>query len=768
MDNQNLSGVPPAVTLSGLGAGPGGAGNLSGTNAQGIGGTGGTGGFLPGMEGGMDLATLMQMLQGGDATAGLGVGGSINAGVGAGSFGSGGGLGAGSFGQTQPGYVAGMSSMGGQTQGQQAAAGAIDPASIIQKFLGVAQQGAKAFGGGTGTASPTTGSGATGAEQEAFTTGTASPVNVGQDLSQSGLFQGGIGGTSSFADPTLEFLFTSGALNGLDSSQMSQLSSLPPDQLAGLKTALMSGETQSDLGSQLLSGQGGSGFTLGTGGLDTSLAPSGQSADYLGGGLGLLSGLMGLYQGSQSGNAGSLLGGAGSTLAGANQLMPGMGFGGEALGMVGAGANAPFAALSLANAVEKGDAAGIAQGLASLYGTTVPLINSIFGTTLPTLTSIAGSVLSGLGSAIGGTVGSGLGSAGAALGGTAASTVAPIAASVGGEVGGELAASTAAGAGAALPLGMIMGPYVVAKLIQAAQAMGPDKANARQLGIRMEDIYGQLPGELQTLQGIPGIAGQLSADSTPEQTADILKQMNAMQDQYQAGGWESHQKTGETQVQSVGEGTMGADVSGVQSALDRMNPYMQMMDLTRLRAQDSLSRAGWTPEQIQAQTGRYISPQEWAMNLNSQTPRTSYPGFNPTFNAAIRPENMRVGMNEGAFEYGPSLQQLGYTQNKFGISPTALLQQVEGIAPGNLEQGLMQLLSGYGGVNPGMMQMGFGQGLRPGMQRGAVSPQIMAAANSPRASTSGVAQGAQQGKLQEETLMDLLRRMSPGAAYQGV
>ncbi len=262
---------------------------------------------------------------------------------------------------------------------------------------------------------------------------------------------------------------------------------------------------------------------------------------------------------------------------------------------------------------------------------------------------------------------------------------------------------------------------------------------------------------ISQIQGIPDIASRLTSASTPEETAAILKQLNTLQDQYQAGGWESHQKSGVTTVKGVGDESggagMGADLSGVQQALDQMNPYFHTMDLTRLRAQDALSKAGWTPEQIQAQTGRYVSPQEWAMQLNAQnytgTGRSQpmYQDFNPTFNSQFRPDVSGPGFRETQMAragvtndsqlndllaamqnpgaematvggYDPRAinaaqsSQGDFMGTPYGTVNRSMYDQLAGIAPGNLEQGLMQYLQPYGGVNPGMMQMGFGQGLR--------------------------------------------------------
>ena len=156
MADQTLSGVPPVITLSGLQ----GTGGFSGQQQQTLSGQGGQGGGgLPGMTGGLDLMQLLAMLgQGGTPGAGtdLGLTSPLGAGAfsqpGGGGFGgiSGGGLGLGSP-QGGQGTVAGQTGQQSGNVGQ----GSIDPLSVIQKALGLAQKGAGLLG--TDTASPTIG-----------------------------------------------------------------------------------------------------------------------------------------------------------------------------------------------------------------------------------------------------------------------------------------------------------------------------------------------------------------------------------------------------------------------------------------------------------------------------------------------------------------------------------------------------------------------------------------------------------------------------------
>lgn len=404
----------------------------------------------------------------------------------------------------------------------------------------------------------------------------------------------------------------------------------------------------------------------------------------LGGLLGLTNLGLGVSQGNPVQAAGgglSAIGGLSGLLNNSPNLAGALGLG--SMGTAGSGLGGMSALGSI------GAGAGGLGGLLGIYGGIQGLMNG-------------GSVPSGLmqlGSGLAGTYG--------ALS-SLAPTVFPSATAALAAAVPSLAPAIAGAAAAAGPAAMVAAPYAIAKLIQAWQAMGPDKANARQLGNRVSNIYGQLPGELSQIQSIPGIIGQMNSNSTPAEAASVLKQLNHVQDQFQTGGWESYQKSGQTGVESVGPGNMHANLSDVQTALDKMNPYMQLMDVNRIRAQDILGRAGWTPEQIQQQTGRYIGPQEWAMNLNAQSYKGGsgqvpiYQNYNPTFNAAFRP---------AGWQDPNSSPPAGSLYTNFGNVNQSLWDQLTAIKPGNFESGLNQLLNQYGGVNPGMVQMGFGQGM---------------------------------------------------------
>src|SRR5690242_2891129 len=188
----NLSGVPPVVTLSGI---PG-VGSFSGAGQSDLSGTAGANSALFGMPGGPDLLSqlLSQAGAGSDIpslAAGLGLGSSLAAP----SFSQGfGGLDAGSVSQQGGiGGTGGTGASGGTVAGQSAAGGSggsvgsnTDPLSILSKVLGISSKAAGLLGGGQAsqTASPTQGGVSTSDQLRsqvpgAFQTPLASPVGEG-------------------------------------------------------------------------------------------------------------------------------------------------------------------------------------------------------------------------------------------------------------------------------------------------------------------------------------------------------------------------------------------------------------------------------------------------------------------------------------------------------------------------------------------------------------------------------------------------------------
>jgi hypothetical protein len=479
---------PPANSLSGL-FGPGAAG-ISGANAGGMSGTRDQGGGVPfGLPGGLDLAQLLAQMQGSDV--GVGAGSDILQSVTQGAFGQQtGGLGGGSFGQTQPGYVAGQTGGGGAQQAAQSqAAGSADPLAILQKVLGLAKTGIglasplmQDFGGLTqGDISGLTPESRAAFEQQRAGERIASPVVP--DLSSFSDAQGSLGYVAGDSQP--EPSFNTEFLGGMEEDV----------EAGGYRPGLGESTTSSDLSG---ADSGGAGLSGGGG--------STPGTNFIGAAQGGLSGTMGLLnllQGIQGDNPTLGVGGGLQTLGGLTGLLQSMpdlasslGLTSGALGAVGAGVGGLGGLLGLYAGIQAQDPRAIAQSLASLYGTTAPVINSLTGTSLPTLTGLGTSALesivpgitsilggvtagagvtgavgagAGLGSLAGGAagLGSAIGSGGAMAGAGITGTAGGVA---GAGAGGGLAAG-AAGAGAALaPVAAAMIAFSIANMLDPGSA----------------------------------------------------------------------------------------------------------------------------------------------------------------------------------------------------------------------------------------------------------------------------------------------------------
>src|SRR5574338_428704 len=319
MDTQDTSfgappsGLPPLAWLSGLSLGQVGLGgqqdgSLSGAGrfAEGVG--------APGAEGlGLDaLAQMFATMQGGDVASAA-----SDSPIGTGTLAQGGGtLGQANAGPTGGYAVAGQTAGAGAQQAAEGqAAGSMDPLAIIQKILGVAQKGlGGALGAGGGQGGTVGGGGylSTGQQQPSPLGFPASGYSLAGPQEGNPLAgiaqdqQGAFLGTNVLQDPTFGPLLTQGLLTGsLTPADLSNLSTLGQDQIAGLRTALLGGDVQSDLGSQLLSGQGGTqGFTLGAG----TASPTNWGGVAQGGLAGAL-GLLNVLQSAQGGNVAQGVGG---------------------------------------------------------------------------------------------------------------------------------------------------------------------------------------------------------------------------------------------------------------------------------------------------------------------------------------------------------------------------------------------------------------------------------------------------------------------------
>lgn len=521
-----------------------------------------------------------------------------------------------------------------------------------------------------------------------------------------------------------------------------------PNQISGTEPTILAG-----------AGSGGGGDV-------SSGAPQG---DLLGGTLGTLQGLYNLYGGVQSGNIGQVFSGGAGTLAGLGAMAPdtasglsnALGLGGSGLSMATGALGGAAGAYGLYQGIEQGDPLQSVMSAVNLYGSIAPLVNAALDTSLPTLSSLASQALTAVAPELASSLGIGTGAGvGAGVGATAGTTAAT--------AGAEAAGSAAAGA-AALPVGMVAGPYIVAKIIQGIQDMTEGKTGAYHLQNRVNRIYGQLPGELSQLSSVPGIVGKLLPNSSPEDTAKILSELNTIQQGYSDQGWEDYAKQGSTSVQNTfGGKDFTAQLPDVQQALVAMSPYLTQLNIGRLRGQDLLANAGWTPEQVTQQTGKYVTPTDFALLANSMYSNSTgnpftldpsthpeFQGYTPTLNAALRPDmlqtNQRLGTNNlqeqistgllgGGDVSGLTPQQLqvlglsptaqytnqdlanyfnqggsgvGQTSNgPLGTTSNSVMGQLNALQPGHLEQQIADLLKGYGGVNPMWTSMGFGQGLQ--------------------------------------------------------
>jgi hypothetical protein len=318
------SGLPYLAYLSGLNLGQGG---MSGAMDPSLSGGGAQQPSGPGATGGLSLSELQQLLmqqQGDTSIAAPGVtGGQILQGIGGtvgqGTLAGGGAVAGNPTAGGGGGYTAGQSSGGG-----------IDPMAIIKQALGLGAKAVGAFGGTSGspsgpqtgyTAGQTGGGGTGQISPSGYSLTGAGAPEAGSPEGLSQYFGGQFTGTNLFQDPTFGPLMTRGLLEGsLTPSDIANFSSLGGDQLAGLRTALASGDIQSDFGGQLLSGQGGGqGYSLG-GNTNLDLSGGGATGGYglgnVASGLGGLQGILGLVQGAQSGSPTSILQGLQSAYGG--------------------------------------------------------------------------------------------------------------------------------------------------------------------------------------------------------------------------------------------------------------------------------------------------------------------------------------------------------------------------------------------------------------------------------------------------------------------
>lgn len=655
---ENLSGVPPTVTLSGLETGMAGGG-FSGASQQGLGPSGST----PfGMEGGLDLSQLMQLLsgQGGGEEAGVGTGGNILQSLAQGSLGQQtGGLSAGSFGQTQPGYVAGQSAAG-QGPAQQAAVGATDPLSIVQKFLGLAQKGAGALGSATTTASPTSGGsdltlntdlGGTSGTGSPGYSGTASP-SIGQDM------QGTLG-SNLLSDPTLSSLFTTGKLNGWDGSMESLDALMASDP--SIRDALFQGTVGGSLGEQLGAGSGGAGgFTLGTG----DVAGPTNWLGAAGGAAGAGSGLLSILQGLQGGNAGQAAGGGLQTTAGLVQalksspeLAQALGITPDMLGGTGAGLQGLGAILNLYQGLQSGNAAQIGQGGIGAAGA-----------------AAEGASALGYGGAVTGALGAYLPVVGAILQGLTADMSYKNADATAKQAMISNAIATASALVMANPVGALLGP-ILGVAMAANQALNP-KTN-----YDLNKLSGQVgPNAVGALNTGAGLFSNL--DYSTADTDSLIRALaggaNSLAPQYNAEGTGMGTSGSQTGVSRYVEGLKTADPAGYAQHVANQQAVQSGM----VNAIKELMNRGVTYEQL-GQIPLAFNPA--FQSLAMEDPWSRYAAnlspemrWDPSLNFEGATLDAR-GLANGASQFNTVTQAYGgplWTMlARLGVDPNGIIQQ---------------------------------------------------------------------------------------------
>lgn len=420
------------------------------------------------------------------------------------------------------------------------------------------------------------------------------------------------------------------------------------------------------------------------------------------------------------------------------------------------------------------------QGLGGIAGAALPLAGSLAGADPET---------QGYLGAAGTALGSGLAIGGGAL---ASGGVSGMAAAGAAGAGGTAAAGTAALVMAPIAIGLIV--KSITEGMDASEAMFNLKHRAINLGLSAQAFDQMATKAAQTAAGIV-------RPQSPEQLASSLSDLNQLQKFYQDTGLESVWKGGGTSVHGKHTGQdFTAHMPEMQRGLDSFGPLFAEVNSARLKGQDSLVKAGWSPEQIQAKTGQYFDPLGAAIMSNTggvtiagssspSDPMGLYAknSFNPSFRDVLTPGFLRNDNSvEGGFTDGPltspadlqALKALGMptqhadgspmtigevrqamapnqggafqnltTDTPYGTANKSILDAVnQQIHPGSYETDIPAFLKQYGGVNPYLTAYGFG------------TPGSMGIANGPETGPSGEA-GKAVGRLQPRNVITGLQAL---------
>ncbi len=477
---------------------------------------------------------------------------------------------------------------------------------------------------------------------------------------------------------------------------------------------------------QLIEGGGPTMFAPGGANAQQILGGQAPSGDVLGGGLSTLQGLYNLYGGTQSGNIGQILGGLSGTIGGAGQMAPetvaalsqylGLGQGG--LGLAAGGLGGLAGGYGLYQGVQQGDPMQALTGAAGLYSGLAPIANYALGTSLPTLSSLAGSAASSLGLG----AGAGAGAAGAGAAGA-------------GAAGAGAAGGTAAGGVAAGTVGLALAPVVAGYLGASIDAMLSKQEAMDRAAQQMRRLTAGINPTISDWSQAPGLLGQLTPQTTPEEARALYDQLSAIQNRYQQSGMEQFLMQGGTASMYGPGGSIGFDQG--PALAQNLRPFTSAYDVGLLRAIDAMARGGMdvsglaygTPEAAARAFGgnaSYIDPESGSKARGAQYNPYLQANYAPAYTQTNQADLLARGIDPNA--YGMGLQGPVYgTQEPFRSSETPWFLGGEGgltrwspqaqadfakIQPGHFEERLAQLFGGQF-TNPMFQAYGFGTGQVP-------------------------------------------------------
>jgi hypothetical protein len=331
--------------------------------------------------------------------------------------------------------------------------------------------------------------------------------------------------------------------------------------------------------------------------------------------------------------------------------------------------------------------------------------------------------------------------------------LAPAAAgAVSGIAAGTGALSGAAGSLAAAGPGLIASAPMAAMMISTSiNDMLTKQAMAGQLEDRFKNLQQNLPGHIAALQKAPALLQQLEGVTDPAQAAQIYRQVEAIQKDFDASGMEDFLQHGYTTLGRTGYGDVSAGGQQFRDIFASLTPYMQAMDMARIRATDIAARGG---QPIPGARPIY----DYGFNLGSPAfmeaarPGSTTPGRGPVnqllgtlygageggFAAPYTPgERVSVTPELATFlgldpslvggtigdltnfiypgsnrweQFEPGSAAAKYMPSNYGVVNREIFGALQGIQPGNYEQGLAEIYGKYGGAHPGLSQWGFGTG----------------------------------------------------------